>query len=115
MQVSGVSSTATGFTMPNRRSSPGVAPASFDATAFSPRALALAQPSTADVLSVKERMYFNRSFGMDLLNTAKGPVSEFASSFMNQQEISFFEQFQRYENTGSFASQPRTLGVSVSV
>lgn len=114
MQVSGVSSIATGFRMPNRRSSPGIT-ASFDAASFSSRGMPLTQPSTAEVLSVKERMYFNRSFGMDLLDTAKGSVSEFASSFMNQQEINFFEQFQRYENTGSFSQQSRTLGVSVNV
>ncbi len=80
-----------------------------DVVSFSPEALEKsAQLSPTDVLDVSERMFFNEAFGMDVLNAAKGAVSEFASSFMSQQEINFFEQLQSPDAA-------RTLGVSLSV
>ena len=80
-----------------------------DVVSFSPEALEKSsQLSPTDVLNVSERMFFNEAFGMDVLNAAKGAVSEFASSFMSQQENNFFEQFQSHDSA-------RTLGVSLSV
>lgn len=116
MQVSSINSVVSSFSMPMRKST-GMANPVGDVANFSEQAKALSAKASqaTDVLNSNERMFFNESFGMDLLNASKGSVSEFASSFMNPQEISFFEQFQGYENSGMYAKNQKNLGVHLSV
>lgn len=108
MQISGLGAVSPSFPSSSKKHAE-LADSCGDIVTFSPEALQKsAQLAPADVLDVSERMFFNEAFGMDVLNTAKGAVSEFASSFMSQQEINFFEQFQSREAA-------RTLGVSLSI
>ena len=109
MQISGLG--AVNHTFASVASKKNLSPAGGDGdvVSFSPEALEKStQHSLTDVLDVSERKFFNDSFGMDVLNAAKGAVSEFASAFMSQQEINFFEQFLAQDSA-------RTLGVSLSV
>ena len=109
MQISGLG--AVNHTFASVASKRNISPVGSDSdvVSFSPEALEKStQHSLTDVLDVSERKFFNDSFGMDVLNAAKGAVSEFASSFMSQQEINFFEQFLAQDSA-------RTLGVSLSV
>ena len=109
MQISGLGAVSHSFASMGSKKNAAVADTFGDVVSFSPEALEKsAQLSPTDVLDVSERMFFNEAFGMEVLNAAKGAVSEFASSFMSQQEINFFEQLQSPDAA-------RTLGVSLSV
>lgn len=109
MQISGLGAVSHTFSSLTSKKNVSTPDSFGDVVSFSPEALEKSsQLSPTDVLDVSERMFFNEAFGMDVLNAAKGAVSEFASSFMSQQEINFFEQFQSHDSA-------RTLGVSLSV
>ena len=113
MQISGLGAVSHTFPSAAPKKNASAAAMSGDVVSFSAEALKKsAQLSPTDVLDVTERMFFNEAFGMDVLNTAKGSVSEFASSFMSQQEINFFEQFQSHE---AAYQDLRTMGVSLSI
>lgn len=109
MQISGLGAVTHTFSSLATKKAVSSPEVSGDVVSFSPEALEKSsQLSPTDVLNVSERMFFNEAFGMDVLNAAKGAVSEFASSFMSPQEINFFEQFQSHDAA-------RTLGVNLSV